>query len=100
MYRMWKSAARQAVRTVAGAVAPKRRELPPSTWRLTRDGSGALCLDGRPLEALLSELGSPLHVVDAARLSEHARRFTARPTGAQRPCEVYYSYKTNPVPGL
>jgi diaminopimelate decarboxylase len=57
-------------------------------------------LDGIELRGLLERRGSPLYVVDAARIISNAARFTARPSGASRSCEVYYSYKTNPVPGV
>jgi diaminopimelate decarboxylase len=67
---------------------------------MQRDESGALWRAGAPLASLLDRWGSPLHVVDAARLVANAAAFTARPDGVDRACEVYYSYKTNPVPGV
>ena len=76
------------------------RPPPLLTWRLTRNASGALELDGIELRGLLERHGSPLYVVDAAKLVSNAARFMARPAGASRSCEVYYSYKTNPVPGV
>jgi tryptophan synthase beta subunit len=41
-----------------------------------------------------------LHLVHAARLRDNARRFQAAPDGQARECEIFYSYKTNPVPGV
>ena len=97
-------AARTGVKRVVGGLVrrwgPRRADLPLSTWRLARDASGALVLDGIELRGLLERRGSPLYVVDAARIISNAARFTARPSGASRSCEVYYSYKTNPVPGV
>lgn len=57
-------------------------------------------LDSVRLAELLDRYGSPLHVIDHARLADNAARFLARPAHAERSCEVFFSYKTNPVPGL
>ena len=62
--------------------------------------SGALALDGVALHGLGAQWGFPLHVVSAARLRDNARRFLAAPAGGETRCEVFYSYKTNPVPGV
>ncbi len=74
--------------------------LPPSQWRLERDDRGLLALDGLPLRDLLRDHGSPLFVLDAARLDDNAARFLRAP--AHRVCgvEPHYSYKTNPVPAV
>lgn len=74
--------------------------LHPAQWGLDRDRAGALTLDGLSLHALGTEFGLPLHVVNATRLQENATRFLAVPPGASAGCEVFYSYKTNPVPGV
>jgi diaminopimelate decarboxylase len=92
--------ARRRLAPLARRLTPRRVDLPLSTWDLARDPGGSLTLDGVGLEGLLSRWGSPLHVLDARRLLDNARRFTARPAGATRACEVFYSYKTNPVPGV
>lgn len=98
------SVVRSAAKGLLGALfrrmGPERRDLPLSSWRLQRDADGALTLDGAVLGDLLGRWGSPLHVVDAAKLAANAAAFTARPAGCERACEVYYSYKTNPVPGV
>jgi diaminopimelate decarboxylase len=85
---------------VARALSPRRVDLPMELWGLSRSLTGELCLDGVALSALLEQFGSPLHLVDAERLKKNAEAFTATPAGASRACEVYYSYKTNPVPGV
>jgi hypothetical protein len=56
-----------------------------------------LLLEGVALRDLVTQFGSPLHVVHAARLRDNARRFQAVPAGATGGCEVFYSYKTNPI---
>ncbi len=73
--------------------------LDPALWGLTR-AAGGLCLDGRPLAGLTDRWGSPLFVVDAARLADNVRRFRRPPAGQTRGVEVFYSYKTNPVPAV
>ncbi|MCY1034065.1 pyridoxal-dependent decarboxylase [Corallococcus sp. BB11-1] len=85
---------------VQRAMAPARACLPPETWSLeSRPGHG-LFLEGVSLTELVKEHGSPLHVVHLAALHRNAAAFQAVPPGAAGGCEVYYSYKTNPVPGV
>lgn len=82
------------------AMAPARTSIPASHWGLeSRPGQG-LCLEGVPLKELVARHGSPLHVVHLAALRRNAERFLAVPPGRAGGCEVYYSYKTNPVPGV
>lgn len=85
------------VRGVARAL-PRGPVPPLSTWGLTRDAEGGLVRGGVPLASLVERQGSPLYVLDEARLDENAARFLAVPRGAERGCEPHYSYKTNPVP--
>ena len=95
-----KQALKGALQPAVRWLAPGRRDLPLSSWRLERDAAGALRLHGAPLAGVLERWGSPVHVVDAARLADNAARFLARPPAAATPLEVYASYKTNPVPGV
>ncbi|MCK6589333.1 MAG: pyridoxal-dependent decarboxylase [Polyangiaceae bacterium] len=88
------------LRPLARMYWPRRVDLPLSTWRLTRTAGGVLAWDGVPLDTLLDRWGSPLHVVDATRLSQNAAEFLAVPEGAEKGCEIFYSFKTNPVPGV
>jgi diaminopimelate decarboxylase len=41
-----------------------------------------------------------LHVVNLARLRQNAQRFLASAAAAPLACDVFYSFKTNPVPGV
>lgn len=52
------------------------------------------------MSELGARFGSPLHVVSAARLRQNARRFLGAAAAARTPCDVFYSFKTNPVPGV
>jgi hypothetical protein len=97
--RSWKQA-RRTLRPLAARWLPQPQVLPASHWGLARDEQGALLLRGHRLETLLERWGSPLHVVDRARLDENLAHFTAADAGAGPACEVFYSYKTNPVPGV
>ena len=93
-------AGKRLLASAARRLAPPRVDLPLATWGLSRDASGMLSRAGVPLGDLLDRWGSPLHVVDEARLLANAAAFAAPPPGAARGCEVYCSYKTNPVPGV
>lgn len=95
-----KAIAKALVRRYTANSAPHVRPAPPEHWGLTRTESGALALDGLVLHELGQRWGFPLHIVNAARLRDNARRFLAVPKGRNRGCEVYYSYKTNPIPGV
>lgn len=74
--------------------------LSPALWDLTVHPEEGLCLEGLSLHELLATWGSPLHVVHAARLADNAAAFLGAPRAGERGVEVYYSYKTNPVPGV
>ncbi len=91
--------ARRALRPLAARLVPHGRAPPLSTWALSRDGDGQLRLRGHVLREVLERFGSPVHVVDVKKLDENVARFGSAPAGAAR-CEVYYSYKTNPVPAV
>ncbi|MFZ5438643.1 MAG: diaminopimelate decarboxylase family protein [Myxococcota bacterium] len=71
-----------------------------ATWGLERNADGELLRGDVKLAPLLEAHGSPLYVVDDERLAANAARFLATPPGAALGCEPYYSYKTNPVPGV
>lgn len=90
-----------AVKRALGKVAralPHARGFEPLDFGLVRGDDGQLHAGGVALGALADRHGTPLYVVDEARLEDNARRFLATPPGAHRACEVYASYKTNPVP--
>lgn len=76
------------------------RRTRPEQWGLTADRGRGLLLAGLGLHELLERYGSPLHVVDASRLAENVRAFREAPAGAPAGCDIFYSYKTNPVPGV
>lgn len=89
-----------AVRPVMQALGPPSDGFAPSRWGLTPEAGRGLCLHGLSLHELLGRWGSPLHVVDVARLRSNAARFQAVPAGCAGGVEPFYSYKTNPIPGV
>ncbi len=68
-------------------------------WELTRSRRG-LCWQGTALSDLAARWGTPLFVVHAGRLADNVRRFRQAPPGQSRSVEVFYSYKTNPIPAV
>ncbi|QSQ18785.1 pyridoxal-dependent decarboxylase [Pyxidicoccus parkwayensis] len=82
------------------AMAPSRTSIPASHWGLEHRPGQGLCLEGVPLKELTARWGSPLHVVHLDALKRNVQRFLAVPPGRAGGAEVYYSYKTNPVPGV
>lgn len=103
MKNLIKSSKNWVKRTVGPIVRASGSQHNPHSiekWGLTALPAQGLCLRGVPLAELTKRWGSPLHVVDAQRLRENVAAFSATPQGAQGGCEVYYSYKSNPVPGV
>ena len=91
---------KHALRGIIRRGAPAPQPLPPETWGLEVDAEGMLRLDGISLDAIGRDHGFPAHVVNAERLRDNARRFLAVPHGCAKGCEVFSSYKSNPVPGV
>jgi diaminopimelate decarboxylase len=61
---------------------------------------GHLAFDGVSLASLREKWGSPLHVVLAQRLRRNVSEFLAINEGGRTRGEIFYSYKSNPVPGV
>ncbi len=75
---------------------PARVDLPLATWGLAIGATGTLWSDEVDLAALAAREGTPLHVVRADRLDANA----AAAVGAGEWADIFYSYKTNPVPAV
>lgn len=72
--------------------APHPRSLSPALWGLGVTPKGTLSLGPHDLEALAVRYGTPLHVLDASRLQSNIEALGG--------LDVFYSYKTNPVPAI
>lgn len=105
MFGHVKAQARRLVRDVAGprlrARSPRRVDLPHEAFGLAVGADGHLTLGTHDLVDLVREFGSPLHVVDGSRLDAQASAAAASAAAPDgRGCDVYYSYKTNPIPAV
>lgn len=76
------------------------RELEPSHWGLEVSGEGRLTYEGVDLPGLCQRHASPIHVVLGDRLRRTVEGYLAVPPGHPVGAEVFYSYKSNPVPGV
>lgn len=97
--------ARNLARDVAGPSIrrrrPRRVDLPHDAFGLAVGPSGHLQMGPRDLVDLVERFGSPLHVVHGTRLDAYARAAIAhRDDPDRRGCDVFCSYKTNPVPDI
>ena len=71
-----------------------------SLWDLEINKNGHLSVDGADTLELLNQYGSPLLVVHHRVLLKHAREMLQAVSGAPAGSRVYYSYKTNCIPGI
>ena len=72
----------------------------PSLWDMTVNAEGHLCVRGHDLVGIAEQYGTPLHVVDEARLERNFRGFLDAFRRHYPRVEIGYSYKTNPLPGV
>lgn len=94
-----KGRAKLAIRPLVQRYRIRPAVLNPQRWGLVEGPGQGLLLQGLALDDLADKWGSPLHLVDALALRSNASRFLA-PHGTPSGCEVFYSYKTNPVPAV
>lgn len=71
-----------------------------SFWDLHIDKKGHLTIGGCDCIELAKKYGTPLHVVDESLLKNNYHEFYESFNSHNVISEVYYSYKTNPVPGI
>ena len=90
---------KERLRPLIKSVGPRRLDLPLSIWELEAR-AGRLFLEDNDLPGLLAQYGSPLHVVHARALERNIDAFRGAPEGHHTRCDVFYSYKTNPVPAV
>ena len=78
---------------------PRRTDLPLRTWGLSIGANGSLWAGAVDLLTVADDHGTPVHVVRAALLDEAATSALA-PHRAGEGADIFYSYKTNPVPAV
>lgn len=78
---------------------PRRIDVPLSHWGLSIGTNGTLHWGDHDLVELAREHGSPLYVVNGDRLTEAAEAAIA-PCTSGAGADVFYSYKTNPIPAV
>ena len=78
---------------------PRRTDLPPGRWGLSVGANGSLWAGAADLLAVADAHGTPVHLVRAALLDEAATSALA-PHRAGAGADIFYSYKTNPVPAV
>ncbi len=88
----FKTAIKRGLRPLAARSAPKCLQLAPALWNLEPLPDGGLALRGHRLSDLAALHGTPMHVLDAAKLDDNV--------AALGGLEVFCSYKTQPVPAV
>ena len=78
---------------------PCRVDPPIGTWGLSTSSGGSLVCDGVDLVRVVEAHGSPVQVVSGTSLARNLSAAIA-PFEAGCGCDIFYSYKTNPVPGV
>jgi diaminopimelate decarboxylase len=69
-------------------------------WNLAVNGQGQLVLGGCDVVALARAYGTPLHVVDGQAVRAGYRSFRDAFRGSYPSTRVFYSYKSNCIPGV
>lgn len=100
MLRQAKHRIKQAFGPAVRGFLSRGQPLSPARWGLTVLPGGDLASGGVSLASLRQKWGSPLHVVLAEQLRRNVREFLAINEGGRIRGEVFYSYKSNPIPGV
>lgn len=91
--RRLKTSVKRTMVPLARRISGPASALPIELWGMYVDAEGRLCYAGRDVLGLVREAGeTPVHLLDAARLDANLAAFQR--FGA----EVYYSFKTQPLP--
>ncbi|MCK4822697.1 pyridoxal-dependent decarboxylase, partial [bacterium] len=78
----------------------KRLNLDCSSWGLKVNEKKHLVIGGCDCIELARKYGTPLHVVDKNLLQKNYNEFHESFNSHAIDFEIYYSYKTNPIPGI
>ncbi len=98
-----REAVKHGIKQYVGPAVVKRRatraDLPLELWGLRVGPNARLWHGSIDLQELVERFGSPLHVVDADRLDQAASA-ALEPFRRGEGADIFYSYKTNPVPAV
>ena len=72
----------------------------PEAWGFGANAAGHLLIGGCDTVSLVEQFGTPLHVVDEDGLRRTAQRFQRVFSDALGDVAVFFSYKTNCIPGI
>jgi diaminopimelate decarboxylase len=75
-------------------------QIDPSAWGLRANEHGGLEIKGCDTADLARAYGTPLYVVDASLLEAVYHNMEDAFSEQGIPFEIFYSYKTNPIPGV
>jgi diaminopimelate decarboxylase len=78
----------------------QNRDLTPEFWDAAVGLDGHLVIGGCDVVRLAAQYGTPLHVVDRERLRKNYVDFLGIFRRHYPHVDVFYSYKTNPLPGV
>ncbi len=78
----------------------ENHDLPPECWDATVGNNGHLVIGGCDVVELAGQYGTPLHVIDKTRLRNNYNGFLDSFRRYYPNTEIFYSYKTNPLPGV
>jgi diaminopimelate decarboxylase len=98
--RAFKKTMRQAVVPVVRRVVGDTDDLPLELWGMRVDANGRLLYAGQDVVALAERHGTPLHLLDVQRLDANLAAFLAPPQSDNPGVELYYSFKTQPLPWI
>jgi diaminopimelate decarboxylase len=98
--RAIKRATKQAMVPMARLVVGDAPDLPIDLWGMRLGTDGRLLYAGQDVIALADRHGTPLHLLDVARLDANLAAFLAPPESGRPGVEVYYSFKTQPLPWI
>ncbi len=94
-----KALAKSAGRQFLARSSDQSAKLDPSLWDLSYR-EGQLMLNDHALSSLMAKWGSPLHVINTEKLLENLRGLQSIPSGFEQGLDIFYSYKTNPLPWI
>lgn len=78
----------------------KIESLSPSLWDLEVSDEGCLEVGGNNVAQLAKEYGTPLYIVNEEKARSNCRQLLSAFGSAAPNLEIFFSYKTNPVPGM